>query len=63
MQAKDTVMKPQEMLNVMYSIPPRESGEDYSRLNEAMCKAQAEISFKVGLLQGRKEVAGKGWGL
>lgn len=49
MKAKDTVISSQQMLDVMCSIPPKKRGEDYSRLNKAMCNKQAEISFKAGI--------------
>jgi len=46
---EETVLKPTDMLNVIYGIPAREPGEDYSRLSEAMCKKQAQATWEAAI--------------
>ena len=40
------ILNDEEMQRVIYSVPVREPGEDYSRLMEATCKAQYQADIK-----------------
>lgn len=55
MKAKDTVMSPVEILEIVKAVDPEWQGYtvDYA-IHESIAEAQAEISFKAGM----KEVVG-----